>query len=388
VKSVFGCKLLFVVNDSWFFVSHRIPIGIAAKDKYGMEVHLAALTDPSVERVVESGITPHHWNITPRSTNLFREVLAFLSLARIFKSIRPDIVHLVTIKSIIYGGLLARLFRINSVVFAVSGLGHMFSDPAKSKSWMGRITRLTYKFVFAHPNASLIVQNSSDLSYFVDNKFIPTDRVRLIKGSGVDTDKFSSASKLSLHAADRLDSPTILLASRMLWDKGIQTFVDTAAIVKKQIPSAKFVLVGSSDPDNPRSVKPSQLNTWSEQGLIEWWGHKEDMVSIFHGTDIFLFPTVYGEGVPKVLIEACAAGIPIIASDWPGCREIIRNNETGILVEPGSADAASKAVFELVSNPRLAQSLGISAKAMAANELDVSAVVETTCDIYRELHGI
>jgi len=377
-------KLLFVVNDCWFFTSHRLPIGSTALER-GLDVHLASLRDDTTKTVISAGIRFHFWNILPRSTSFFSELKSLFSLLRIFLKVKPDVVHLVTIKSVLYGGFLARVLRTKCVVFAISGLGHLFSDPKKRKNVLVALTIVFYKFVLKHPNSKVIVQNSSDLEFFITNNLVPQDRIVLLRGSGVDVDKYiaKTANPLAKSKIDRL--PTVVLASRMLWDKGIQTFVDAAIIVNKGKPRARFLLVGGSDTENSRSVPIDQLNHWNKEGVVDWQGHSNDVPSVLNGTDIFVLPTTYGEGVPKVLIEASAIGLPIIASDWPGCREIIDSEVNGLLVKPQSAEELSEAIIRLIDNPEYAQALGQAAQIKAVQELDIKFVIDTTCQIYDEL---
>ena len=379
-------RILFVVNDSWFFVSHRLAIGVQAV-KLGHDTHLAALEDYSTEKVVAENINFHNWPVSPRSTNPLKEILSIAQLAKILLNAKPDIVHLVTIKSVLYGGLLARVLRVPSVVFAISGLGYLFADHDESASVFKKMVLNLYRFALGHPNAIVIVQNRNDYQFFIDKNLAQQSQMRLIKGSGVDLSLYSEEHNQLPQIAieEKNDLPIVFLASRLLWDKGIQTFVDIATRVNATHKQARFLLAGSSDTENPRSVPESTLRQWEKEGIIEWLGHSDNIPELLKQASVFVLPTIYGEGVPKVLIEACAAGVPVVASDWPGCREIITHEKNGFLAPADSVDQLTMHVQNLINNPELAKTMGDAGRKTAQSEFDVKQVVAATVSIYNEL---
>ena len=372
-------RVLFVVNDGWFFLSHRLPIAKALIAD-GHDVHLAANQDLSRKQIEGAGIQCHDWNLKPRSIGVVSEVVAFISLLKIFVKCKPSTLHLVTIKPVLYGGALARFLNIPNVVFAISGLGYVFSDTEKSSKPLKILAKQLYKFVLRHKNSAVIVQNTEDKRFFTDTLRVDEKSVYQLPGSGVDIDLYVGRS--------RPEKPIIiLLGSRMLWDKGIQEFADAAAIIKRRHPDILFRLVGYRDPNNPRSVNLDALNDWQKRGILEWQGHSDDMPGELASASIFCLPTAYGEGVPKVLLEACACECAVVVSDWPGCREIIIDKQNGLLVPARDSNALADAILTLINNPAERKKLGQSARQSVVSGFTVQHVIDQTKLIYIALNS-
>jgi len=200
----------------------------------------------------------------------------------------------------------------------------------------------------------------------------------LIKGSGVDVKQF-----LPKREEDGL--PIIILPSRMLLDKGIKEFVEVAGYLKNVGIKARFVLVGKSDFDNPTAVQISQLKKWHTSGIVEWWGYCDDMVRVFEQSNIVCLPSTYGEGVPKVLIEAASCGRPIVTTDMPGCREIVRHNENGLLVTPRDSKSLANALKILVNDAELRAKMGARGREIVEAEFSEEIVVNQTMEVYKKL---
>jgi len=233
------------------------------------------------------------------------------------------------------------------------------------------------KTLLRSKRCNVIVQNMDDMNELIDRNIATRARTTLIRGSGVDTNIYVPTAKTN-------DVPIVLLASRMLWAKGVGEFVELARISRQRNVIARFVLVGEPDPENHDSVPSAKLESWQESGVVEWWGKKDDMLEVFRLADIICLPTTYGEGVPKVLIEAAACGLPIVATNVPGCREIVRRGDNGFLVPPGDVEALFGAVKSLLDNSELRSEMGARGRALVISDFSIEQVIDKTLKLYRK----
>lgn len=369
-------KILYVVNVDWFFISHRLPLALAAKNK-GYDVYVAASDSGKGELIREQGLHFIPLDFSRKGTNILSELLTLFNLFRLYIRLKPDIVHHITIKPILFGSLIARFFRKIKVVNSITGLGYAFSDDA-IQSKLGRTVRWFYRFGLNNPRLTVIFQNPDDQNYFLRKKFIPHRQTILIRGSGVNCDIFRPNPDIQVENY-------VLLASRMIWDKGIMEFYEAAKILKKQQPDVQFILAGMADQGNPNAVDKEQLDSWNQEGIVKWLGHIEDMVSLLQKSHLIVLPTYYPEGVPKILIEAASCGKAIITTDTPGCREIVKNGVNGLLIEPKDSAALADAVKVLLDNPEKVKKFGESGREIVLNEFSEDLVIEQTLNIYDKL---
>jgi glycosyltransferase involved in cell wall biosynthesis len=220
----------------------------------------------------------------------------------------------------------------------------------------------------------VIFQNQHDLNYFVSNKLASENQCILIPGSGVDVDKFKPVPQVK-------ETPLVILPARMLWDKGIKEFVEAAKILKQSDVKARFILVGDVDEGNPSSIPRKQLQEWQEQGAIEWWGWQEDMVSVYQQASIICLPS-YSEGLAKSLIEGAACGCPLVASDIPGCREVVENGLNGLLVPRRDAQTLAEALLSVLSDEKLMLKMGAESRKIAVSKYSVEKIVAETISVY------
>lgn len=369
-------KLLLTVNDAGFFLSHRLPIAEAAQAA-GYDVHIATAPGPAAQRIVQEGFSHHPVPLSRRGLNPLGEIRSIWALTRLYRRVRPDIVHHVTIKPVLYGGLAARLARVPAVVSAVSGLGSMFIR----QNLPHRISRLPlhalYRLALRHPRSRVIFQNPDDVAHFTAAGWTRPESGVLIKGSGVDLAAFAPAPETH-------SPPVILCAARMLWDKGIGEFVTAAQTLRGRGVDARFVVVGDPDPGNPTSVPPAQVEAWRREGTVEVWGHRADMAAVMRAAAVVCLPS-YREGLPKVLVEAAACARPIVATDVPGCREIARDGENALLVPARDPGALAEALARLIDDPALRSRLGARGREIAEAEFSLERVVRDTLALYAAL---
>jgi glycosyltransferase involved in cell wall biosynthesis len=375
-NSINRCKLLFVVNDAAFFISHRLSIAIAARNK-GFDVHVATPEGLSTDALVQKGFTYHSIPLTRKGGKSWQELNSLSVLISLYRKLKPDIVHHVTIKPIIYGGIAARLTRMPAVVNAVTGLGYVFIARGVKASLLRSAVKFGYRIALGHKNQRIIFQNPDDSMTFLDAGIVSPQDIVLIKGSGVDMSLFTPL-------PEALGSATVILASRMLWDKGVEEFVNAAGSLQKKGVKAKFVLVGDTDPGNPAAVPETQLKAWKSSGVVEWWGKHNDMPDVFARAHIVCLPS-YREGLPKVLIEAAACGRAIVTTDTPGCKEIVRHGENGLLVPVRDSKALADALQIMIENPALRVKMGARGREIAVAEFSQEQVIKETLSVYHEL---
>lgn len=370
--------LLYVVNVSWFFLSHRLPLAVRAK-RLGYEVHLATHVASAGDREAAraAGIQVHDLAIGRSEQGVLNNLTVLADLYRLYRRLAPDLVHHVTMKPVILGGIGARLAHVKSVVSAIPGLGYAFVADGWIAAARRILLRSGLRLALGHRNSVAIFQNPDDMGELVNAGVADAARCVLIRGSGVDTRMFITAPEPS-------GIVRVLLAARMLREKGVETFVEAARILQQRGIAVEFQLAGEPDPGNPGSLSESQLREWDSSGVVRWLGHQKDMVRVLSAVHIVCLPS-YGEGVPKVLIEAAASGRAIVATDMPGCREIVRHEFNGLLVPPKNAPALADAISTLAQDDEKRRLFGRRGRQLAETEFDVIKVVDETMRVYERL---
>ena len=364
-------KLLFVITEDWVFVSHRLQLAVAAS-KAGFDVSVATRVNKHRDIIENAGIRLIPFEVSRRVGNPVWEVW---DLYRLYRRERPDIVHHVALKLVLYGSLAARLAAIPAQVNAVTGLGWLFVSSNRFLSWGRPMFSRVLAYLLNSPRCRVIVQNPDDKK-LLKQAGVPESYLRLILGSGVDDDKF--------YPVQKVPGPIcVILATRILWDKGVGEFVEAARSLKKILRDARFVLVGKPDPDNPASVQEKIINDWQNEGAIEWWGHHEEMVPIFNSAHIVCLPS-YREGLPKVLLEGASCGLPIVTTDVPGCREVVQNEANGILVPKCDSVALSNALQRLIANSELREQMGRRGREIVLEQFSSKIINSQTLDVYKE----
>jgi len=373
-------KLLFFVTEDWYFCSHRLPIARAARNA-GCEVIVATRVANHGDAIAREGFRVIPLRMRRRSKNPLRELMAVLEMINIYRRECPDLVHHVGLKPVLYGALAARVTGVTAVVNALAGLGYVFSSSHSRARIIKRFVRAAFRLLLNRQNSVVLLQNPDDRRMLLELKTILPERTVLIRGSGVNIQRF----RPSLEPGD--GSVIVTLVARMLRDKGILEFVEASRLLKQQGIQFRAVLVGTPDPDNPTSISASQLETWQSEGWIEWWGQQDDIPDVWVQSHIAVLPSAYGEGVPMSLIEAAACGRPIITTDMPGCREIVQHEKNGLLVPVHDSKALADAVHRLIENPDLRRQMGKEGRKLVEEEFSESIVVAQTLNLYQSMLG-
>ena len=369
-------KLLFIVNVDWFFISHRLPIALEAIHK-GYEVHIATTITDRLDFLLDKGLIVHPINLHRSQSGIIAITSEFLEIFSLIRKISPDIVHLVTIKPLLLGGLATRLLSTPSVVSAISGLGFVFMNNGFTALLRRKVVSIIYRLALGHSNQRVIFQNIDDKKQLSKLTRLSLDNSTIIQGSGVNLSLYKV-----LPPPNGL--PIVLLAARLLVDKGVREFVHAAELVNKTKMRARFVLVGEIDKFNPASIQEQELSTWKENSLVELWGYRNDMENVLSNATIVVLPS-YREGFPKILVEAASCGRVIITTDVPGCRDAIEKDVTGLLVPVRNARTLAKAVSELLNDPNLCKKMGIAGRERAERLFDIKKIVLEHTDIYKQL---
>ncbi len=371
-------KLVLFANTDWYLYNFRRSLASALREA-GHEVLLLSPPGPHVEKLRALGFDWREAPMDRRSLNPLREAALLFWIYRLLRAERPDVIHSFTIKCVVYGALAGRLAGV-ARVNAVAGMGHVFTSDSLKARLLRPLVRFLMRAALGGDRARLILQNPDDINLFLSVGLASTERIRLIPGSGVDSTRFRPPTQPRAPG----EPPCVLVASRMLWDKGIREFVEAARALKAQGRNVRFALAGTPDPGNPTAVPEETLIAWRDSGVVEWLGHVADMPALFAMTDIVVLPS-YREGLPKGLIEAAACARPLIATDVPGCREVIRDGVDGLLVPVGESEPLAKAIARLLDDPALARRLGEAARARALAEFDERKIIDATLAVYREV---
>lgn len=370
---------MFVVNVDWFFLSHRLPVALAAM-RAGYEVHVATGITDRLAELQSYGIAVYPLRMRRGRAGIAAEWGAFFELVQLFRAVKPDLVHLVTIKPVLYGGIAARLAGTHAVVAAISGLGFVFVNNGVRAQLRRLVVGWLYRLALSKASLKVIFQNENDRDCLVQLARLSSSKHAIIRGSGVD---------LSQYVPTPLPTgvPVIVMACRLIADKGVGEFIDAARLLRQRSVTCRLCLVGSIDTDNPASLSNADLARIQKEGIVELWGQRSDMAHVLAQAHIVALPSYYGEGLPKVLIEAAACGRAVVTTDMPGCRDAVLPEESGILVPAHDAVALANAFQLLIEDPIRCAEMGRAGRALAQREFDLAAVVTQHLNIYQELLG-
>lgn len=373
-----GAEIVLFANTDWYLYNFRRSLAHAIRAR-GQSLLLISPDGEYGLALREMGFRWEPLEMDRRSLRPDSELRVILSLAAILRREEPTLVHNFTIKSAVYGSLAARLAGVPHCVNAVAGLGYVFT----SRDWRARalsplVTRLM-RYSLDGRGSALIVQNPDDLQQFLQLG-LQDAILRLIPGSGVDCARF-----LPGVSALRSDRPyRVVFSGRILFDKGIAEFVEAARRMAGD--GIQFIVGGERDPGNPSAVPTSTLEEWNRSGAVVWLGHVDDMPGLLAQADVFVLPS-YREGLPKSLIEAASCALPLIATDVPGCREVVQHEVNGLLVPVRDASAIVDAIRRYRENPAFAAKLGAAARLKALSEYDEHINISRTLAVYDEIVG-
>ena len=366
-------KIVILATTSWNIYNSRLGL-VKALKKHKEDVILLAPRDEFTPYLSEEGLNWVHFPLKPRGRNIFQELRSILFLIAYYKKEKPDLVNHFTPKGVIYGSIAAKLARVPRIFNTITGLGYVFSG--NSSKFLQQLVTLLYRI--ALKDTDVIFQNPDNHRFFTTNHFVRPEKSYLVAGSGVDMEKFTPIPE------PEENPPVVILPSRFVAEKGIRTLVEASKILKTRKMPIRVVLVGKPEGDQPTSIHHNEITQWISEGLVEWWGWHDQMEKIYPLSNIVCLPTYYMEGIPKSLIEAAASGRPLVATDVPGCREVVHHGENGFLVSAKDPQALADAIYTLATNPELRKQMGEKSREVALSSYSIEKVIEN----YFKYYGI
>ncbi|MCD9032757.1 glycosyltransferase family 4 protein [Luteimonas sp. Y-2-2-4F] len=374
-------KIVLFANTDWYLHNFRRPLALALREA-GHEVLLLSPEGPYGERLRAAGLRWQPLPMDRRSLRPGREAALLRHLVALFRRERPALVHSFTIKCAVYGALAARIAGVPARVNAVAGMGYVFTSRDLRARLLRPPVRAALRAALAGERARLVLQNPDDVALFRAAGLADPARIRLIPGSGVDCRRFVPPAEETAHMPGR--PLRVLLAARLLWDKGLAEYAEAARRLRAEGRAIECLLAGDPDPGNPAAVPAETVRAWADAGTLAWLGHVEDMPALLASVDVVALPS-YREGLPKSLIEAAACARALVTTDAPGCREVVEDGVDGLRVPVRDAAALARAIARLHDDPALARRLGAAARAKALARFDERIVVARTLSVYREL---
>lgn len=371
-------RLLLSSNTDWYLYNFRLSLAKYLRE-CGIEVILVSPLGEYVNKLHEHGFRWIRWDLGRQSVAPWRELASLRQVYTIYQQERPDIVHHHTVKPVLYGTLAARMAGVPAVINSITGRGYIFLGDGIKAQLLRRVIKPVYRLALNFPGSGVTFENESDRQYFLDNRLVSAEHTWLIEGVGVDPERFNPKPEPD-------GAPVILMAARMLWDKGVGVLVEAAHLLKAQLP-VRVALVGEPDPGNPATVTRETLKKWNAEGIVEWWGWQPEMPEIYNRSHIVTLPTMYGEGVPTTLLEAAACGRPLVATDIPGCRQVVIEGQNGFLVPTNDPHALADALKRLASDPILRGRMGEASRQLVLKKFTQAQVNARTLQVYQQVRG-
>jgi glycosyltransferase involved in cell wall biosynthesis len=374
-------RILLVANTGWYLYNFRLPLARRLRQE-GFDVVLVSPEDSYIPRLTAEGFrVVLLQRLSRRGMNPFLELIALLELIRVYWREKPRAVHHFTVKCVLYGTMAAKLTGVRSVVNAVTGLGHIFLGKRAVTRAVRPLVRWLYRKILRARRGHVVFQNPDDLETFIQAGLVVPEKTVIIRSSGVCLKQFAPRPGKPDGPASAV--PNVLFVGRLIREKGIHDFVEAARLVKSER-AVCFQMAGAPDPGNPSSVDETVLEEWRREGAVDLLGHVESIENVIALADIVVLPS-YREGTPRTLLEAAALGKPIVATDVPGCREIVRDGYNGRLVPREAPGALAAAIEELLDNERLSAEMGMNGRDLVSQEFSVETVVEETMNVYHRL---
>lgn len=374
-------RILYVVTEDWYFLSHRLPMARAAK-KAGYEVHVAARYLDGAAAVEAEGFVPHRLDWSRGSISARDSLAAILQLRRLMREVKPRLVHNVALKPVLLGTLAGYGLQDMAIVNTLTGMGALFVDGGGASGLTRKLVVMALSRLLRRVRSVTVVQNPEDRA-FVAGLGVPEAAITIIAGSGVDIDKYQPLPEPE-------GTVTAAFVGRMLQIKGVQTLVEafrraTDGRADGKEPELHLVLAGDCDPENPGSLAPEQLREFASAYGITWLGRVEDVREVWKKAHFAVQPSRGGEGLPKSLLEAAASGRPMVATDVPGCREIAVPGKTGLLVPVDDVGALAIAMLELARDSSLRQHYGAEARRLTEEKFSSRVIGQEAVALYERL---
>jgi glycosyltransferase involved in cell wall biosynthesis len=364
--------IVFVANRGLALKGSRLLL-IQHFLSLGWQVVAATTRDDYAEQLLSAGVIVEPVIFYRSWFSPWQDIRALHALIKIYRKYRPCLTHHFNDKPIVFGNLSAHFVGGAKVVNNMEGLGYAFVR----RGIRLHMAVTSFRLMLPRSDATIFL-NPDDRKLFLENGWIPESKACLIVSTGVDTQRFCPG------LAPRHKATRVLMATRLLWQKGIREFVEAAEIVKRERPTVRFQLAGEWDSVHPDAVDQEWIHAKVNRGSIEFLGYLNNMADQLRDIDIFVLPS-YREGVPRVLLEAAACGVPIVTTDAPGCRETVVDGETGRVVPPRDSTALAEAITELLTDPSLRHRMGQAGRRLVEKEFDAQIIAQKYLDVYHDI---
>jgi len=370
-------RILFVFPLAVNFTLHWVD-RVKAVAAAGADVHVAVPDAADLDDLELSGITLHRLN-APRDRRPWLYDFSMLrEIPRVIRQVKPDLLHAATTRPVLYGGMFGRLLGVPSIVLSVTGLGYLFIGKTLSTAILRGLGVIAYRFALRQNNATTIFENPADRDEFVRRGFVRSEQTCVLVGGGIDLDEYVQALE------PETKNPLVIVAGRLLKDKGIVEFVEAAKTLNLRGVRARFALVGDVDPGNPSTLDISTIKQWVDDGHVEWWGWRKDMSVVYGQANLVCLPS-YREGAPRTIMEAAAIGRACVVTDVPGCRDVVVDGVTGRLVPAQKVAPLADALQELIEDGDLRREMGAAARRYAEREFSNEKRAKEMIRIYERL---
>ena len=369
-----GSKIIVVANTSWYLYNFRLPL-LSELIAHGYRVYALAPYDAYVHSLRKHGIKHINIDMVRSGLNPFADINLLSQFVKVYRQHKPNVVQHFTVKPVIYGTIAARLCNIKYIYNMVPGMGYVFTGTSFKKFWVQRIVRLLYKRTMKY-STHVFFQNVDDREYFIKYNLVNEEKTSIVPGTGVDTSKFKPSQ------AVKKTGVTFIIAARMLWDKGMGEYVEAARRLRLKYKNAHFWLMGPVDLDNPKGIKPTQLEQWNKEGVVQYLGMTDDIKSYLAKADVIVLPSYYREGLPLSLLEGAAMGMPIVTTDSTGCRDVVEDGKNGFLVPVKDVAALAAAMKKFIKQPNLISQMGSESRKIACHKFDSRVAVREILKFY------
>ncbi len=374
-------RIIYLVTEDWYFCSHRLELASEAVAQ-GYEVFLITNVSEHADQITSKNIKLIPVKFSRSFKNPVKDIFLLFRVFVLYTQIKPDIVHHVALKPILLGSI-AGFFVLNKIklikINAITGMGSLFLTSNLFLSVLRKVIISILKLSLNRKFTHLVVQNTDDLVLFRDLYGINEDKISLIRGAGVNTLEFRAMKQYRAHG-----SQLVIMVSRLLKDKGVEDYIDAIRILKRGFKNVEFALVGKIDNDNPSSISMEDISKWEKDGLISWWGNQKNMAEIYNKAAVVVLPS-YREGLPKVLLEASACSVPIVSTDVPGCREIVRDGYNGYLIPVRNPKKIAEAIAILLNDKEMIEVMGANGRKLVEEHFSSKIIVKQTLDLYVNL---
>lgn len=372
-------RVLIVANAGFNLYNYRMPVARALRDR-GVDVVMVCPPSPYTDRLTSEGFPVRDWRLSRSSLNPVQELSALRSLVRIYRREQPGLVHHFTVKPILYGTMAARRAGVPAIANTWTGMGFLFTSARKARLMRSLVLPLM-RLTLRSKNSASVFHNRQDMDTAVRFRVADAERAYVLPGSGVDTATFAPG------AQEPRDIPTVLMAARLLWDKGLAEFVEAASMIHGEGVAANFLVAGEPDPSNPSAIPERVLGEWRARGVVNFLGYRDDMPDLLRQSDVAVLPS-YHEGFPRFLLEAGATGLPLVAADNAGCRMIVRDGVNGAVVPVADSARLAEEIKRLIADPGLRTRYGEASRRMALAEFSEQRIVEAHFDLYEKLGAL